>query len=86
MDFIFFSGRRQGYFLASRSEVHRPPHLIIFALFQSNIYKVNVRELLSREKTDCPVEDILFPSTDLWIPNLERHHQNHNDANLYLTK
>ena len=35
--------------------VHRPPHLI-FTLFQSNIYKVNVREFVPRDKTDkeCP--------------------------------
>ena len=31
--------------------VHRPPHLI-FTLFQSNMYEVNVREFLPRDKTD----------------------------------
>ena len=48
--FHFFSGGRREYFLVSRGGVSRAPHLM-FTLFQSNIYKVHVRELLSREKT-----------------------------------
>ena len=54
MGFIFFSGRGWGgwgYFWEVVVGVHRPLHLI-FTLFQSNIYKVNVREFLPRDKTD----------------------------------
>ena len=44
---IFFSGggRGGGKFREVLVGVHRPPHLI-FPLFQSNIYTVNVREFL----------------------------------------
>ena len=51
--FYFFlgGGGGGGVFLGSRTGVHRPPHLI-FTLFQSNVYKVNVREFLPRDKTD----------------------------------
>ena len=51
---FFFSGGG-GIFWEVVVGVHRLPHLIN-TLFQSNIYKVNVREFLPRNKTDC-----LFP-------------------------
>ena len=31
-------------------------------------------------KTFLPAEGILFPPTDLWIPNLEQHHYLSTDA------
>ena len=31
-------------------------------------------------KTSLPAEGILFPPTDLWIPNLEQHHYLSTDA------
>ena len=43
---FFLSGG--GYFREVVVGVYRPPHLI-FTLFQSNIYKVNVREFLHRD-------------------------------------
>ena len=45
MSFIFFS---EGYFWEVIVGVHRLAHLI-FTLFQSNIYKVDVREFLPRD-------------------------------------
>ena len=56
MGVIFFSGGGGeeggwGYFWEVVVGVHHPLHLI-FTLFQSNIYKVNVREFLPRDKTD----------------------------------
>ena len=56
MGFIFFSvgGEEGGGGISWEVVVgvHRPLHLI-FTLFQSNVYKVNVREFLPRDKTDC---------------------------------
>ena len=37
-------------------------------------------------KTSLPAEGILFPSTDLWIPNLEQHHYLSTDANRKLQR
>ena len=48
--FLFFLGAG-GYFWEIEVGVHRLPHLI-FTLFQSHIYKVNVREFLPWDKTD----------------------------------
>ena len=38
------------------------------------------------KKTSLPAEGILFPSTDLWIPNLEQHHYLSTDANRKLQR
>ena len=37
-------------------------------------------------KTSLPAESILFPLTDLWIPNLEQHHYLSTDANRKLQR
>ena len=63
--FHFFLG--VGYFLGSLVGVHRPPHLI-FTLFQSNIYKVNVREFLPRDKTDCLLKTSYSPQLTFGSP------------------
>ena len=47
--------------------VHRPPHLI-FTLFQSNIYKVNVREFLPRDKTNCLLKTSCSPQLTFGSP------------------
>ena len=50
--FNFFShGGLGDYFCEVKVGEHHPPHLI-FTLFQSNIYKVNVREFLPWNKMD----------------------------------
>ena len=48
MGFIFFLG---GYFWEVVVGLLRPPDLI-FTLFPNNIFKVNAREFLPRDKTD----------------------------------
>ena len=50
-EFNFSRGGWGWYFWEVVVGVHRPPH-IIFTLFRSNIYTVNVREFLPRDKTD----------------------------------
>ena len=63
--------------------VHRPPHLIVTP-FQSNIYKVNVREFLPRDRTDCLLKTSGSPQLTFGSPIWSGITPYHTDANLYL--
>ena len=83
--FLRGGGGGRGYFWEVVEGVHRPPHLI-FTLFQSNIYKVNVREFLPRDKTDLLLKTSCSPQLTFGSPTYSGITPYHTDANLYLTK